>query len=104
MTCPGGSTSSADPLLPDPYQGPLSLETWWPSPMQTWALGLPLLSMADGTCGLIPGWQKLDGERDIGWAEAIGFELLIRSIIQSDPNTNTGYAQLYNDNQRVVDG
>jgi hypothetical protein len=29
---------------------------------------------------LIPGWQTLNGKRDIGWAEAIGFELLIRTL------------------------
>ena len=32
---------------------------------------------------LIPGWQTLSGQRDIGWAEAIGFELLTQAISRS---------------------
>jgi hypothetical protein len=33
---------------------------------------------------LHPGWSTLDGQKDIGWAEAIGFELLIRHIVALD--------------------
>jgi hypothetical protein len=29
---------------------------------------------------LIPGWKTHDGKRDIRWAEAVGFELLICTI------------------------
>jgi hypothetical protein len=50
---------------------------------------------------LIPGWQTLDGERDIGWAEAIGFELLIRSIPGS--GHARGNFKVYGDNRGVVE-
>jgi hypothetical protein len=49
---------------------------------------------------LIPGWKK-DG-RDIGWAESVGFELLILTIIQF---CNPGiYFKVYGDNRGVVEG
>lgn len=32
---------------------------------------------------LQPGWQTLDGKRDIGWAECVGFELLTLTILQA---------------------
>jgi hypothetical protein len=38
---------------------------------------------------LIPGWQSLNGSRDIGWAEAVGFELLIRAISRLEALANT---------------
>lgn len=51
---------------------------------------------------LIPGWQTLDGERDIGWAEAVGFELLVKSI----PGFGciSGHFKVYGDNKGVVEG
>ena len=49
---------------------------------------------------LIPGWQSLDGKRDIGWAEALGFELLIRSIIGF--GYVSGHFKVYGDNKGVV--
>jgi hypothetical protein len=51
---------------------------------------------------LIPGWQTLDGERDIGWAEAVGFELLIKSL----PGFGcvSGHIKVYGDNKGVVEG
>lgn len=51
---------------------------------------------------LIPGWQTLDGAKDIGWAEAVGFELMARSIIQS--GNSAGHFQTYGDNEGVVGG
>lgn len=51
---------------------------------------------------LIPGWQSLDGKRDIGWAEALGFELLIRSIVGF--GYVSGHFKVYGDNKGVVEG
>jgi hypothetical protein len=49
---------------------------------------------------LIPGW-KTEG-RDIGWAEAVGFEFLVRHLIQ---NITTGtHIKVYGDNTGVVEG
>lgn len=51
---------------------------------------------------LIPGWQTLNGKRDIGWAEAIGFELLTRAI-SGHPSVNRHF-KVYGDNKGVVEG
>ena len=50
---------------------------------------------------LIPGWQTLDGERDIGWAEAVGFELLVKSIPRF--GCVSGHIKVYGDNKGVVE-
>lgn len=49
---------------------------------------------------LLPGW-KAEG-RDIGWAEAAGFELLIRVV--ADLGAFPGDVKLYGDNRGVVEG
>ncbi|KIK80559.1 hypothetical protein PAXRUDRAFT_158357 [Paxillus rubicundulus Ve08.2h10] len=51
---------------------------------------------------LIPGWATLGRNRDIAWAEAIGFELLIRTLasIFNIPS----HAIVYGDNTSVVEG
>ncbi|OJA17919.1 hypothetical protein AZE42_12009 [Rhizopogon vesiculosus] len=49
---------------------------------------------------LIPGWNR-DG-CNIGWAESIGFEFLIRTIITS--NASRIYFKVYGDNCGVVEG
>ena len=51
---------------------------------------------------LIPGWQTLDGQRDISWAEAIGFECLVRCL--SDINQGSRHFLIYGDNKGVVEG
>lgn len=51
---------------------------------------------------LVPGWQTLNGERDIQWAEAIGFELLIYALISADDSG--AHHRLYGDNKGVVEG
>jgi len=51
---------------------------------------------------LIPGWQTAHGQRDIGWAEAIGFELLIHAL-----STRPELGRLlitHGDNRGVVEG
>lgn len=49
---------------------------------------------------LLPGWQR-DG-RDIGWAEAIGFEFLVRCLLRSDPPYTD--IVVFGDNIGVVEG
>ena len=49
---------------------------------------------------LIPGWQS--HQRDIGWAEAIGFELLIRTLCRL--GTSHKRIKIYCDNTGVVEG
>jgi hypothetical protein len=51
---------------------------------------------------LVPGW-KTDG-RDIGWAEAIGFEFLVLSIIQATESSPVSCFKVYGDNRGVVEG
>jgi hypothetical protein len=49
---------------------------------------------------LIPGWRR-DG-RDIGWAEAIAFELLVQHIVSSTPRGS--HLKVFGDNVGVVEG
>jgi hypothetical protein len=49
---------------------------------------------------LIPGWKK-EG-RDIGWAEAVGFELLVRTLITI--STPGKCFRVFGDNRGVVEG
>ena len=49
---------------------------------------------------LLPGW-KSDG-RDIGWAEAVGFELLTLFVISS--SNDSAHFKVYGDNKGVVEG
>lgn len=49
---------------------------------------------------LVPGW-KADG-RDIGWAEAVGFELLARALCTASKPGQ--YFRVFGDNRGVVEG
>jgi hypothetical protein len=49
---------------------------------------------------LLPGWKG--NGRDIGWAESVGFELLVLSIIRACPPGI--YFKVYGDNRGVVEG
>ncbi|KAF5320261.1 hypothetical protein D9611_011256 [Ephemerocybe angulata] len=51
---------------------------------------------------LLPGWRTLDGEKDIQWAEAVGFELLILAVLRSHPPGT--HLRLHGDNRGVVEG
>lgn len=51
---------------------------------------------------LVPGWQSLNGRWDIGWAEAIGFECLVRSLIDNGEESCNFIT--YGDNKGVVEG
>lgn len=51
---------------------------------------------------LLPGWTTLNGDRDIGWAEAVGFELLVYAVAAANPATCS--FQVFGDNKGVVEG
>ena len=51
---------------------------------------------------LIPGWQTLQGRRDIGWAKAISFECLVRYLV--DSSITGWHFTVYGDNKGVVKG
>jgi len=51
---------------------------------------------------LVPGWQSVGDLRDIAWAEAIGFELLVYAITR-DEDSQQHYG-LHGDNKGVVEG
>ena len=49
---------------------------------------------------LLPGWNHDD--RDIGWAESIGFEMLVRSILHTEASGIT--FKVFGDNWGVIEG
>lgn len=51
---------------------------------------------------LLPGWNA--DKRDIGWAEAVGFELLTRTIARLHSTDREDHFEIYGDNQGVVEG
>jgi hypothetical protein len=51
---------------------------------------------------LLPGWRSRDGEKDIQWAEAVGFELLVLSLTGSSAAGT--HLRVFGDNQGVVEG
>lgn len=51
---------------------------------------------------LLPGWRTRNGKREIGWAEAVGFELLVRQICAH--HTLARAYRVHGDNQGVIDG
>jgi hypothetical protein len=51
---------------------------------------------------LVPGWQTCNGTRDIGWAEAIGFELLVRTLAAL-PELGNLFV-VHGDNTGIVEG
>ena len=51
---------------------------------------------------LIPGWETQNGQRDIGWAEAVGFELLVRTLATLPALGSL--LTVYGDNTGVVEG
>lgn len=60
------------------------------------------ITIGDKWCArhLLPGWKS--DRRDIGWAEAVGFELLTLSIIAS--SSSDTHFKVYGDNKGVVEG
>lgn len=54
---------------------------------------------------LHPGWRTLHGQRDIGWAEAVGVELLLLTILDNYVDVNaSSHFRLFCDNQGIVLG
>lgn len=51
---------------------------------------------------LLPGWDA--NHRNIGWAEAVGFKLLVRTIARLSPTDREEHFETYGDNQGVVEG
>lgn len=52
---------------------------------------------------LIPDWQTLNGKKDIAWAEAIGFEFLVRILLKL-PGASGKSFKIFGDNKGVVEG
>ena len=50
----------------------------------------------------IPGWQTLDGKRDIGWAEAITFKCLARHLANNGGQGR--HFVMHGDNRGVIEG
>lgn len=53
---------------------------------------------------LRPGWSTLDGQRDIGWAESVGFELLVHAILNGREAHSSDHYRVFCDNQGIVNG
>lgn len=121
------SICGKQPYLPHcPTKGIDSDLDWWSDLLQSGGASCPIYSPiaysnplafsdASSTIGiaivigkhwrawrLVPGWQTLNGQRDIGWAEAIGFELLVLTLA-SLPNVGNTIT-VHGDNTGVVEG
>jgi len=53
---------------------------------------------------LSPNWCTLNGARDIGWAEAVGFELLVRYILLLRGTSEPQHFRVHCDNTGIVEG
>ena len=53
---------------------------------------------------LIPDWKTLDGNRDIGWAEAIGFEFLMYALAALPNLGDDSNLLIHSDNTGIVEG
>lgn len=53
---------------------------------------------------LRPGWQTLNGQRDIGWAEGVGFDLLTLAILDARREQPFNHFRVFCDNQGIVNG
>jgi hypothetical protein len=121
------SICGKQPYLPHrPTKGIDSDLDWWSDLLQSGGASRPIyppiaysnplaFSDASSTIGiaivigkrwrawrLVPGWQTLNGQRDIGWAEAVGFELLVLTLA-SLPNMGNAIT-IHGDNTGVVEG
>jgi hypothetical protein len=121
------STNRANPFLPHRAGKSVSDDLdWWTNLLQSGGVARHIyptstlqnpLAFSDASSGigigivignfwrawrLIPGWQTLDGKRDIGWAEAIGFELLIHAIAVL-PSVGENVL-VHGDNTGIVEG
>jgi hypothetical protein len=120
-------TCSKKPFLPHRPDKVITADlTWWVLTLSSGAVSRPILApspfsdpqaFSDASSGiglgitignhwhawrLLPGWRTRDGQKDIGWAEAVTFELLVRAIavmVKSD-----GHIIVHGDNTGVVKG
>lgn len=100
--------------------------TWWSLLLQSGGVARPIyptaklqdpLAFSDASSGigigivvgdrwrawrLVPGWKTKDGKRDIGWAEAVAFELLIYTITLI-PGIGK-HVLVHGDNMGVIEG
>jgi hypothetical protein len=97
------SATLRQPLVSRTIPGPCTVTD--PNAFSDASSGMGIAIWIDGwwrAWRLIPGWKA--DSRDIGWAEAIGFEFLVLSIIQrSQPNPLPCF-KVYGDNRGVVEG
>ena len=120
------STSRNSPFIPHspPHDVSKDLQWWYHTleqPNLSWVTPGPIIlndfeAYSDASSGigigitiadkwrawhLIPGW-KADG-RDIGWVEALGFELIIQSLCQVVREMHNSHIKVYGDNKGVVE-
>ena len=122
------SLCSSRPFMPHrPVKTIASDLLWWTTRLESGDVQRPikppsqfidLLAFSDASSGmgigiiigqrwrawkLTPGWQTIRGAtRDIGWAEAVGFELLVHALESTVPQS--GNFIVYGDNTGVVEG
>jgi hypothetical protein len=97
---------------------------WWSQLLQSGGVSWPIypaaklknpLAFSDASSGigigivvgnhwrvwrLIPGWKMCNGKRDIGWVEAVTFELLVYTLA-SLPNVGS-HVLIHGDNTGIV--
>ena len=121
------STCAKKPFVPHRPDTGLNQDLgWWLNklksgavirPIQPPPLFLDLRAFSDASSGfgigiiigerwrawrLRPDWSTFHGKKDIGWAEAVGFELLIRAIDVQLPDAR--HVILHGDNTGIVEG
>lgn len=121
------STCSKKPFLPHRPDKVIAADlTWWALALSSGAVSRPIVppspfsdpqAFSDASSGiglgitigdhwhawrLLPGWRTRDGQKDIGWAEAVAFELLVRAIAAMVKSH--GRFIVHGDNTGVVEG
>ena len=120
-------TCAKKPFLPHhPDKAIITDLLWWVDALSSGAISRPIFpptpfidprAFSDASSGvglgiiigntwrawhLLPGWQFRDGQKDIGWAESVTFELLVHAIA-SMANIR-GQVIVHGDNTGVVEG
>ena len=94
-------TTLSGPTISRPIPGPCAVHDFQAYSDASTSHGIGIIIKGSWRAWkLIPGWDH-DG-RDIGWAESIGFEFLIRSILNAKA---TGiHFKVFGDNQGIIEG